>query len=63
MLEERLAFAWLEVGRIRAKLIEARPPMQTAAPGYRRVEAELVTPAQLAAALDVLRRVRPLRVA
>ena len=63
MLEERHAFAWQEVGRIRAKLLQLRPSFQTAAPGTRRVEVDPVTPAEITAALDVLRRVQPLRVA
>ena len=54
VLEERLAFAWQEVGQLRAKLRDARPFLQTAAPGYRRVEVEAVTPAEIAAALELL---------
>jgi hypothetical protein len=62
VLEERLAFAWHEVSRICAKLLELRPSMQTAPPGKRRVEVDALTPAELAAALTVLQRVRPLPV-
>jgi len=51
--------AWREVERIRAKLLDLRPSVRTAPPGERRVDVELVTPAELAAALTVLRRVRP----
>jgi hypothetical protein len=53
VLEERLGFAWQEVGRLRAGVLEARTPIQTAAPGYRRVEVETVTAAEPA---DVLGR-------
>jgi hypothetical protein len=63
VLEERLAYAWQEVGRLRARVLESRPALQTAAPGYRRVEVEVVTPVELAAALKLLRRVRPLQLA
>jgi hypothetical protein len=54
VLEERLAFAWQEVGRIRAKLLEVRPSFHTAAPGSRRVDVEPVTGAALSTALSVL---------
>jgi hypothetical protein len=59
VLEERLAFAWQEVNRIRAKLLDARSSrLQTAPPGTRRVEVETVTPRELGAALALLTRVR-----
>ena len=60
VLEKRLAYAWQEVGRIRTKLLEARPSLQTAPPGDRRVELEPVTAAALANGLSVRRDVRPL---
>jgi len=64
VLEERLAFAWQEVNRIRAKLLALRPSMlETAPPGERRVDLDAVTPAELAAALEILHRVRPLSLA
>ena len=63
VLEERLGFAWQEVGRLRAKVLDLRPSLQTAAPGSRRVELEAVTAAELEDALGVLRRVRPIQLA
>ena len=61
VLEERLAFAWREVERIRTKLLDARPSrLQTAPPGTRRIDAEMVTPGELRAELAVLARVRPI---
>jgi sigma54-dependent transcription regulator len=64
VLEERLAFAWQEVNRIRAKLLALGPStLQTAPPGERRVEVEAVTPRQLAAVIEILRRVQPLSLA
>ena len=62
VLEERLAFAWQEVSRIREKL-SARPSTLQTAPGERRVDLDAVTPAELAAALEILHRVRPLSLA
>jgi hypothetical protein len=60
MLEGRLAFAIQETGYLRAKLQALRPTFQAAAPGSRRHDVDAVTPEELAAALEVLRRVRPL---
>jgi len=65
VLEERLAFAWQEVAQIRAKLVAVRPSLQTAPPRGtpRVVDVEAVPPAELAAALEVLRRVHTVRLA
>ena len=49
VLEERPGFACQKVGRLRARVLEASRSLQTAAPGYRRVEVEAVNPANLAA--------------
>jgi hypothetical protein len=59
-LEGRLAFAIQETGYLRANLQALRPTFQAAAPGSRRHDVDAVTPEELAAALEVLRRVRPL---
>jgi hypothetical protein len=48
---------------MRTRLLDGRPSLQTAAPGERRVDIEPVKPAELAAAIAVLRRVRPLTLA
>jgi hypothetical protein len=63
MLGGRLAFALQETGYLSAKLRALRPTFQAAGPGSRRVEVEPVTAEELAAALEVLRRVRPLPLA
>jgi hypothetical protein len=58
--EGRLAFAIQETGYVSAKLDALRPAFQAAAPGSRRHEVDPVTAEELAAAVEVLRRVRPL---
>jgi hypothetical protein len=63
VFEDRLTFAWQVVSRIRSKLLELRPSLRTAPPGESPVEVEAVSPAQLAAVLQMLRRVRPLPMA
>ena len=63
VLEERLAWTSYELNRVRAKLLDARPGMQTAPPGSRKVHVEPVTAAELTVALAVLQRVRPMPVA
>jgi hypothetical protein len=62
-LEGRFGFATQEIGYLRAKLQTLRPTLQTAMPGTRHVVVEPVTEEELAAALEVLRRVRPLPLA
>ena len=70
MRHDRVNHAWppwmppvTPVNRIRAKLLDLHPAMQTAPPGERRVDVDAVTPAELAAALAMIRRVRPLPLA
>ena len=63
LLEERLGFASREVERIRQKLLDSKPSLQTAPPGGRRVDVEAIAPAELEAAVALLRRVTPLTLA
>jgi hypothetical protein len=53
-------FAIQEIGYLRAKLQVPRPTFQAAAPGSRRVDVDPVTTDELAAALQMLRQMRPL---
>ena len=59
-LRERLAYAWQEVERLRAIVIAIKAPMHTAVPVESRATVVPVTAAELGAAFEVLRRVRPL---
>jgi len=63
MLEGRLAFAVQEIGYLRTRLQRLIPTFQAALPGTRRVDVDPVTAEELAAVLEVLRRVRPLPLA
>jgi len=63
-LRERLAYAWQEVEYIRRRLLEVKPPLRTGEPGQRPLGVLMqVTPAELQAAVDQIRTVRPLPLA
>ena len=63
-LRQRLAYAWMEVERLRAQVFAARSVLQTGEPvEWRSANVVAVTPAELDAVLGRLGDVRPLPLA